>query len=77
MGLGLWESFQGPVTMHQVQLLISFGGIGLFFMEDCVPFIFLGSWALVAPYLCSKFRIFDRPILEEYVFQVEGGPHLF
>ncbi len=27
-------------------------------------------------YLCSRFRIFDRPILEEYVSQVEGGPHL-
>jgi len=31
----------------------------------------------VAPHLCSKLRIFDRPILEEYVSQVEGGPHLF
>jgi hypothetical protein len=26
--------------------------------------------------LCSKFHIFDGPVLEEYVFQVEGGPHL-
>jgi len=25
----------------------------------------------------SRFRIFDKPILEEYVFQVEEGPHLF
>jgi hypothetical protein len=31
----------------------------------------------VAPYLCSGFHIFDRPILEKYDFQVEGGPHLF
>jgi hypothetical protein len=46
-------------------------------MEDCVPFAFLKSWVLVASYLCSKFPIFDRPVLEEYVFQVEGGPHLF
>jgi len=23
-----------------------------------------------------RFRIFDRPILEEYVYQVEGGLHL-
>ncbi len=37
---------------------------------------FLRSWALVAPYLCSRFRVFDRPILEEYVSQVEGAPHL-
>ncbi len=46
-------------------------------MEDYVPFALLGSWALVAPYLCFKFRIFDKPILEKYVSQVEGGPHLF
>jgi hypothetical protein len=31
----------------------------------------------VALYLCFRFRIFDRPILEEYVSYVEGGPHLF
>ncbi len=46
-------------------------------MEDCAPSIFLMNWALVAPYLCSRFRIFDKLVLEEYVFQVEGGPHLF
>ncbi len=39
--------------------------------------IFLGSWVLVALYICSKFCIFDRPILEEYVFQVERGPYIF
>ncbi len=41
-------------------------------MEDCALFVFLGSWALVAPYLCFRFCIFDRPILEEYVSHVEG-----
>jgi hypothetical protein len=76
MGPRSWESFQGPLAKHQAQLLISFGGIGLIFMEDCVPSIFLGSWALVALYLCSKFRIFYKPILEEYVSQVEGDSHL-
>jgi hypothetical protein len=30
----------------------------------------------MALYLCSRFRIFNIPILEEYVSQVEGGPHL-
>jgi hypothetical protein len=29
---------------------------------------------LVAPYLCTRFIIFDRPILEDYVFQIKGGP---
>jgi hypothetical protein len=45
-------------------------------MENCAPSIFLGSWDLVVPYLCSKFCIFYRPVLEEYVSQVKGGPHL-
>jgi hypothetical protein len=36
-------------------------------MEVCAPFVFLGSWALVAPYLCSMFHIIYKPILEEYV----------
>ncbi len=62
---------------HQARLLISFGGIGLLSMEDCAASIFLKSWALVTLYLCSRFHIFDKPILKEYVSQVEGGPHLF
>ncbi len=46
-------------------------------MEDCAPFAFIRSQALVTPYLCSRFFIFNRPILEMYVFQVEGGLLLF
>jgi hypothetical protein len=45
-------------------------------MERCAPFAFLRSWILVALYLCFKFCIFDKPILEKYVSQVKGGPHL-
>jgi hypothetical protein len=45
-------------------------------MEDCAPSAFLGNWVLGASYLCYRFRISNRPILEEYVFQVQGGPHL-
>jgi hypothetical protein len=58
-------------------LTISFGGIEFFSMEDCAPSIFLGSWVMLNPYLCFKFHIFDRPILGEYVSQVEGGLHMF
>jgi hypothetical protein len=60
--------------MHMAQLPISFSGIGLLSMEDCAPSIFLKNWALMVSYLCFKFHIFYRPILELYVFQVEGGP---
>jgi len=75
MGPRSWESFQGPLARHQIRLSISFGGIGLLFMEDYAPFVFLRNWALMAPYLCSRFHIFNRPILEEYVSQVKRGPH--
>ncbi len=64
MGLGLWESIQGPLVRHQAQLPIFFGGIGLLFMEDCAPSIFLRNWTLVVSYLCFMFCIFDRPIFE-------------
>jgi hypothetical protein len=57
--------------------LIFFDGISFFSMEDYVPFAFLGNWALVALYSCFRFSIFDKPILEEYVSKVEGGPYLF
>jgi len=46
-------------------------------MENYAPSVFLRTWALVDAYLCSKIHIFNRPILEEYVSQVKGGPHLF
>jgi len=40
-------------------------------------FFFLRSWALLALYLCFRFCIFNRPILEEYVSQVEGAHTCF
>ncbi len=49
----------------------------LFFNRGLCPPTFLGSWAMVASYLCSRFRIFDRIVLKEYDFKIEGGPHLF
>jgi hypothetical protein len=76
MGLGSWESFQGPLMRCQAQLSLSFGDIGLLSMEDCAPFVFLTNWALVVPYLCSRFHIFKKHVLEEYVSQVEGCSHL-
>ncbi len=76
MGPRPWESSWGPLTRGQARLPISFGDIGLFSMEECAPFVFLGSWVLVPPYLCSRFHIFYKLVLEEYVFQVEGGLHL-
>ncbi len=46
----------------------SFEGIDLLSMEDCAQSNFLGSCVLVILYLCFRFCIFDKPILEEYVF---------
>ncbi len=67
-----WAAF-----FHLVlELPISFGGIGFHSMEDCAPFAFLRGWALVASYLCYRFCIFDKFVLEDYFFWVEGGPQL-
>jgi len=55
MGLGLWDSIQGPLARCQVWLLIFFGGIGVLYMEVYAPSAFLGNWALVALYLCWRF----------------------
>jgi hypothetical protein len=68
MGLRLWEFFKSPLARRQARLLISFNGINLLFMEDYAPLAFLRNWVLVTPYLCYRFHIFDRPILDEYVF---------
>ncbi len=38
-----------------------------FFMEDYAPFAFLRNRVLMALYLCSRFCIFDKHILKEYV----------
>jgi hypothetical protein len=67
--------FSKPLS--KARLLISFGGIGLLYMEDCAPSIFLKNWALVALYLCSRFCIFYRPVLEKYVSQVEEAHTCF
>jgi hypothetical protein len=39
-------------------------------MEVYAPFVFLRSWVLVVQYMCSRFYIFYRPVLEKYVFKV-------
>ncbi len=46
-------------------------------MEDCAPSTFLINRVIMVLYVCSMFHIFDRPILEKYVSQVEGESHLF
>jgi len=41
-------------------------------MEICAPFVFLGNWALVVPYLCSKFHIFNRLFWKNMFFRSRG-----
>ncbi len=45
-------------------------------MDNCAPFVFLGSWASVIFYSCFKFCIFNILVLEEYFFKLRA-PHLF
>jgi hypothetical protein len=43
-------------------------------MKVFASIVFLRRWALMALYLCFKFLIFDKLVLEEDVFQIEGSP---
>jgi hypothetical protein len=45
-------------------------------VKDCAPSTFLKSMTIMALYVCFMFCIFNRLVLEEYVFQIKGGPHL-
>ncbi len=51
--------------------------MSLLSMEHYAASTFLRNWALVTPYMCSRFHIFDKPVLQEYVSQAERGSHLF
>jgi hypothetical protein len=61
---------------HEAWQPIFFGDIGLLFMKVFASIVFLRRWALMALYLCFKFLIFDKLILEEDFFKLKG-PHLF
>jgi len=60
---------------HRARPPISFGGIGLFSMEDCAPSTFLRSWVLVGPYLCFKFSI--DPFWKSVFFKLRGAHTYF
>jgi len=47
------------------------------FYGGLCPIYFFRELGYGGSILCFMFRIFDRPILKEYVFQVKKGPHLF
>jgi hypothetical protein len=66
MGLASWESIQGPLVGCEAQLPISFGGKGLFIYGGLCPIYFYRELGLVVSYLCSRFRIFNKFVLEEY-----------
>jgi hypothetical protein len=47
-----------------------------YFYGRLCPICYWG-WVLVVLFLCTNFRIFDRFVVEEYIFHVDRGPHLF
>jgi hypothetical protein len=73
-GSNIMGVFLGPLSEVLGSITVILWWYRFLSMEDCAPSTFLGSWALVALYLCFKFRIFYRTFLEEYVSHVKGGP---
>jgi hypothetical protein len=67
-GFRIMGVFLGPFSEALDSTTNIFWWCKFFSMENCAPSTFLRNWALVALYLCFRFHIFDRLILEEYVF---------
>ncbi|KAJ7570685.1 hypothetical protein O6H91_01G131400 [Diphasiastrum complanatum] len=68
------ESFRiphGQFVKRQVSLPASSGGVGLTCTTSIAPAAFMGSWALVASALISRFQQDNKPILLDSVAHVE------
>ncbi len=77
MGPGSWEFFQGPLVRHQVQLPISFGGMGLFSMEDYASLLFQGV-ALQWLHICALSFIFlTNSSWRNMIFKLKGAHTCF
>lgn len=56
-GSELWECLKTPLICHHVVLPISNGGVGLISSKVITPTTYMGSWALIAPIITSKFLL--------------------
>lgn len=77
LGPSSLECFKTPLICHQVVLPISNGGIGLISSKVIIPTTYMGSWALIAPIVTSKFLLDFRLFLLKVKGVSNLGPPTF
>jgi hypothetical protein len=60
--------FSGPLNKASSSTTDILWWYMFFLYRGLCPICFLGSWVMVVPYLCSRFHIFDKPVLDKYVY---------
>jgi hypothetical protein len=65
LGPRSFDSPERPLVGKQASLPITFGGVGLISTSTITITTYLGSWALVASVIFSKFMVDQCPFLLE------------
>jgi hypothetical protein len=77
LGLGSFDSLEGPLVHKQVSLPITFGGIKLISTSTITPTTYLKSWALVASVITIRFMVDQCPFLLEALARVDNNAFAF
>jgi len=62
---GTFDNLEEPLARKQASFPITFGGIKLIPIATIAPTTYLGSWALVASIIATRFMVDHRPFLLE------------
>jgi hypothetical protein len=65
LGLGSFNSLEGPLAHKQASLPITFDGIRLILTSTIAPVAYLGSWALIDSVIAFRFMVDQCPFLLE------------
>jgi hypothetical protein len=57
LGLGSFDSQEGPLVHKQASLLIAFGGIDFISITTIAPMSYLKNWAFVASIIIVRFMV--------------------
>ncbi len=77
LSLGSLKCLETLLVYWQMAFLISKGSVGLILLKVIALVAYLGSWALVAPIIASRFLFDFRPFLLEVIGASNSGPFSF
>jgi hypothetical protein len=73
LGLGSFDSLEGPLAHKHASLPITFGGIRLMSTSTIAPVAYIGSWALVDLVIAFRFMVYQCPFLLEVLTRVDNN----